>query len=67
MFKIKFYSMVGMARPSFHKVMKHLIKRHKPQIVVLLETRTIAVHAKELVFTLSRSGKLLWGYVYSVE
>ncbi|KAI3931414.1 hypothetical protein MKX01_040331, partial [Papaver californicum] len=39
----------GLARPSFRRVMKQLVKKHSPSIVALLETRTIAEHATELV------------------
>lgn len=37
--------MKGAARPSVFRVMKKLIKRHKPTIVALLETRVLAPHA----------------------
>lgn len=34
-----------MDRPSFNRVMKHIIKKHNPQIMAMLETRTISEHA----------------------
>ncbi|XP_026447410.1 uncharacterized protein LOC113347933 [Papaver somniferum] len=43
--KILTWNCRGLARPSFRRVMKQLIKKHKPSVVALLETRTITEHA----------------------
>ncbi|XP_026395092.1 uncharacterized protein LOC113289878 isoform X4 [Papaver somniferum] len=47
--KILVWNYRGAARPSFTRVMRKLIKRHKPNIVALLETRVLASHAVGIV------------------
>ncbi|XP_026385363.1 uncharacterized protein LOC113280965 isoform X1 [Papaver somniferum] len=47
--KILVWNCRGAARPSLVRVMKNLIKRHKPTIVDLLETRVLASHAAGIV------------------
>lgn len=47
--KILVWNCRGAARPSFVRVMKKLIKRHKPNVVALLETRVLAPHAVGIV------------------
>ncbi|XP_026385175.1 uncharacterized protein LOC113280813 [Papaver somniferum] len=49
----------GLARPSFIRVMKKLIKRHNPTIVVLLETRVLEKHVSEIVSKLGFTDSII--------
>ncbi|KAI3889503.1 hypothetical protein MKX03_023617, partial [Papaver bracteatum] len=47
------------ARHSFNRVMEQLVKKHKPHIVALLETRTIREHAIEIVKNLGFTSSIV--------
>lgn len=57
--KILTWNCRGLARTSFIRVMKQLIKMHNPSIVALLETRTVAEHATKIVKKLGYTSSIV--------
>lgn len=57
--KVLMWNCRDLARPSFTRVMKSLIKKHKPSIVALLETRTIAEVASRFVQKLGYKNSII--------
>lgn len=63
--KIMSWNCRGLAKPSFVRVMKKLIKRHKPSIISLLETKVLEDIVAESVSKLGLSHSIIvdpWVY-----